>query len=455
MLKLRSLSELASVSKFDLSNLHDQVHESNKNGNLSHNFCIWYHQQIVDVMAERKVIHYKTDSLDDASRFSYDFELVSDTKNHHQHTVVIDLNGNGFTDPIHDHYHVVKNSMILQEQQHAHSFSVPEEVANHNVEDAEESVKQWSLAAVEALLDHPLHVGRTGEQAGHSHLAALFNDAGFGRTATVNSHAHWIWNGVLQEEHGHQHGLPDWSSTIQWSEEPKMVEVPVPVPSEPGGKVFAPPQFGSLMTVSIPVRHVDSSEEAWNLWGTNNHSLLVIPVVDGEPLQAHLWDRNGQVEVRLFLRTKDVTEVFPQIRDSLCMVNLGNASQVVLVGSLTIRKEVRNASSAIQEILDGQRDSGMAAFCVEDCWFYNEPLLDTDAVTRRRAMEKVMANSTTPVLKQVPRAYVESGDRDKAVRVTEHNANNPGSVGIRWRDASSLLSIPSEELIIRRGRGTA
>jgi hypothetical protein len=418
-------------------------------------------------MKERGVMHYEVDELDAAEVPDLPLEIQTRAHDGHQHTAMLDEYGDGFTDPVEDHYHIVDGGRVLSQKGHSHRVTG----TFKNKPDQATTASPLGEVALAALNKTAKGLsmagGRVEEADNHNHLVLILDtDSGFGQTSFDDGHSHWVLDWVVQEVDGHSHDLALRNlvevSGIFYAIEGLLDEPAEEPAQEEGGGQSRPParrnldegktetfsEFGEPGVLKVSTSRRSSAADARELWENKNASILVTPVIPGLDLQAHIKTERGAPDVTLYVGNNDVTDSFRQIRESLKIINLPSDAEIVLTGLLTTRKDRDGAVKTLKGVLDGQTKDHVAAFYVEDCWWFDKSLKRASAFDRRRLVEQLLAKSTTPALKQMQRAFVPAGDEQKAARVTKRIKEEEGSIGVRWRDADAGFDSAIEEIIV-------
>jgi hypothetical protein len=450
-MQLYALSELSSLSDYDLLQLHDRLHEMVSTG-IDIDFLCWYHSEVKRVLLGKQIVHRHTDDLD-VGGSDYDYEILIDEENYHRHTAMMDKKGNGFTDPVVNHFHLVRDGYVLEVEGHTHELQLPKDL--QIARSLTDPIATEAKSALERLMTHgTLCAMRTDEQKGHAHAILLVDlEGGFGVTSMDEGHAHWITDHVVQAQDGHRHHvekdnvleIPNVFHEVRQSLSSKNV-VQASANDAHNYKDYRV-EFGKPSRIPTVVKESLLTADPWEMWGSAQDGLLITPQVDGYPLEAHLRVIDEQISVWLFIHETEIVGHFKQIRDSLRLIPLVNNSTVILAGVVTTKSSSRNPVDTVQKILDGEESDGMAAFYVEDCWLYDCSLDEMGTLERRKLMESLLAHSSTPALRHLPRAYADS--KPKAIRVTQMGFSDERVFAVRWRNAESLLIGCPEELIVK------
>ena len=454
----RTLSELWGLSDPDLLNLHDQVHELANSNSAP---VRWYHGQVVETMVDRGVVHYDSDELDSQPTPDLPLEIQTGLKSNHRHTAMSDEYGNGFTDPVEDHYHSIERGVVVISDGHDHTLAGTFKCVDSVQEHAHDGTfAGFAVSALRGMSkrDSSMVGGRVGDSNGHSHLVLVIDsDSGFGQTSFDGGHSHWVLDWNVQDEHDHRHDLALRNLEEVGGVFQALEDVLRECVTDVGSSNDKVPQkqvggyslmFDNSSRVKVSTTNQPSADEAWELWESENRSLLVTPVLPGLELQAHLKSTNGNIEARLFTGGADVTGVLGKVISSLKITNMGGDHKAILSGTLTTKRDRHAADATLRSVLGGKTKDHVAVFYVEDCWLFDESLEHVSAYDRKKTVERILAGSTTPALKQMSKAMVLATERNKAVRVTERSKSDKGSIGARWRDANATMSDPIQEIII-------
>jgi len=458
-----TLSRLQSLPDGALWSLHDSLH--GVLGDVDEEFLSWYHAEVLAVLDERSLIHHVNDALDKKTASISDFELTTEKEQKHRHASMINRNGSGFTDPVEGHYHMIRNGRILNSASHAHKLTIPFKIT----ESQSDSVT--ALLFSDALFSSfsrssLLTVAKTSVEETHSHNVVILDSAkGNGVTTFNNGHLHTIVEWSLSEADCHVHSVND----DDYQEIPNLSEMfdallnptdkskssssntvtkrhrETETPSRQASPKSTPPSaealkvaFGNPVSVPSQITRALSAEKAWKTWETKNADVLITSWFPGDELEAHVEVTQAEPIIHLYLRGKDVTRLFKRVHDSLKVMEFRSVGRVILTGNVTSRFEKSEGAQTIQGILDGSINDGGAAFYVEDCVFLDGSLQDVSAMERRRQMEKLLAGSTTPVLKHLPRA--QKSGHDEVIRITNKSLQEDGAALVRWRRADGNLS---------------
>lgn len=451
-----ALSKVASLSDVALISLHDRVHSVADNHLKS--FIEWYHAEIVELLTERSLVHRSKDNLDDTNPEILDFEIATEKTKEHFHTAMLAKNGQGFTDPVDSHFHVIRDGKILESEGHTHELQLSFKIEKDK--NADESLFRDALTK-SFQESATVQIAKTSDQDEHNHLAVIFDKSlGIGVTTFENGHLHLIEENQLLFANDHYHILekdryeiPDLSQLFrsimpQEEAENKKVVIPKATDNNLGNNISANELkivFNEPTVIPSKIQKSLSTENAWKMWGSTGREVLLTSWFPGVALEAHVDASAPDVEVRLFLAGKDVSNVFRGVRDSLKLLEPNGVSQFVLTGNLTGRFEKSEGVEVVQNILGGSVKDGVAAWYVEDCVFYDVPLVETPATQRRHLMEKLLARAATPVLHHLPRALKQG--EEAVTRVTEKSLAE-GAAFVRWRFADSTLEDDVAEMLV-------
>lgn len=452
------LSELPLLKDVDLVDLHDVIHEEFgvTTNSLRKRFWIWYHKQVVSTMSDQDIVHtVAKGGLDDERVDFPDYEIRSKPSQGHQHTVVLFEDGSGFTDPASDHAHMVFHGKTLESDGHTHEVTLPEDLVVGEKAPSEKEVADAAWAAMQKMAREDFSTLSLKTRGGnHQHRVVVFDEeSGFGLTNSKEDHVHVVFGWLVQESKKHTHDLDRDSSTtkiLSASSAPKKKQEKQQQPrqkktadkSEPKSLV----EFGRPSIVRYESSRVASPEEALEQWTPETNPILITPHLSGVPVEAHIDCSSGIPSVKIFAHGEDATTHFRQAAESLALINLQSVSKAVISGVIALKNGKTAKADTLEQLLYGINQGDMAVFYGEDCWYLNGSLEELSAKGRRRKLEVLLANSSTPSLKHLQRAIVDNGE--KALRVTNIILKDDGFCGARWRSVSETLSREPKELIV-------